>query len=80
MGLLDDLNEDSNFISMPGARCSVCLMMTELDEPTREKLRFRFADKRVTGTSLSRVLSANGYKITEGTINRHRRGECRGAI
>lgn len=80
MGLLDDLGEEANFLSFPGSRCSVCELMAQLPDKERELLQLRFDDRRVTGASITKVLRANGYSFSEGTLQRHRRGACRGLI
>lgn len=80
MGLLDDLGEEANFLSYPGSRCSVCEMMSELPSKERELLQSRLNDRRITGAAITKVLRANGFAFSDGTIQRHRRGNCRGLI
>lgn len=78
MGLLEDLNNESNFKHPRRAWCSVCLMLESLNKDERKAFTDRLADKNVSNTALSRVLKANDISISDGTISRHRRGECQG--
>jgi len=78
MGLLEDLNNESNFKHPRRAWCSVCLMIAKLGKDEAKAFTERLGDKHVSNTALSRVLKANSIDISDGTISRHRRGECQG--
>jgi hypothetical protein len=78
MGLLEDLGNESNFKAARRSWCSVCLLITTLSDKEAKAFTDRLADKHVANTALSRVLKANGHDISDGTLSRHRRGECQG--
>ena len=78
MGLLEDLGNESNFKAARRSWCSVCLLLTTIDKEEAKALTERLKDKHVANTALSRVLKANGHEISDGTLSRHRRGECQG--
>jgi hypothetical protein len=78
MGLLEDLGNESNFKAARRSWCSVCLLLTTIDKAEAKALTERLQDKHVANTALSRVLKANGHEISDGTLSRHRRGECQG--
>jgi hypothetical protein len=78
MGLLDDLKDDAKLAEMVRSVCSVCKMLKTLPKPEREALLARMNDPEITHASISRVLRANGYNITQGTLARHRNKGCQG--
>ena len=79
MGLLDDLNNADNFVHSSRGKCTFCTFLETLPKPEAEAVKVKVADKNITSSSLSRVLRANGYNLSEGVVSRHRRGDCRGA-
>lgn len=77
MGLLDDLNDETNF-KVVRSWCSTCTMLAELSDKEREAIQLRLDDKNITHASLSAVLKKHGYNISGDTLGRHRRGMCSG--
>lgn len=62
-----------------GTACYICTLVSTLPEAESKPLAAAIADPATyTSAGLSRLLSAEGYKIGDGAIARHRRGECRG--
>lgn len=78
MGLLEDLNNESNFPKAARANCSVCILLETLTEQEGYALNKRFADKNTSHIALSKVLKNNGIEISDSVIGRHRRGVCSG--
>lgn len=78
MGLLEDLNNESNFPKQVRAWCSVCTELEKMNAKEREALLTRFADKNISHIALSKVLRANGIDLSDSVIGRHRRGICKG--
>lgn len=76
MGLLDELNDQTNFKDNRSRfSCSVCELIKELPEKEAEVLRKRLLDSKVAHSNLSDVLIRNGYHIGRGAIARHRKAE-----
>jgi hypothetical protein len=63
-----------------GARCTVCRLIVELPAPDNETLRAAVDGSTYNSTQIAEALQAEGHKISRGTVQRHRRGECRGAV
>lgn len=78
MSLLGDLQNAGQFTAPRGPRCSVCTLLTKLSADEADALRDTLAGTTVTHAALSRILTANGYRIGAGTLRRHRAGECHG--
>lgn len=78
MGLLGDLQNANHFTAPRGPRCSVCTLLTTLPDDEATALRDTLAGTTITHATLSRILTANGYRIGAGTLRRHRAGECHG--
>jgi len=76
MGLLDDLKNDENFAEPRRSWCATCTMLESLTVEERKLLTAKMDDKSIPHTAISKVLTANGYKLASGTIGRHRRGAC----
>jgi len=76
MGLLDDLKDDDKLEDKKRSVCTVCKMIKSLDKPEKEALALRMDNPEISHAAISRVLQANGYKISQGTLARHRNGEC----
>lgn len=75
MGLLDELNDPSNFTGQGNRfRCSVCELVKELPEKEAEVLKKRLLDTKVGHSNISDVLIRNGFMIGRGAIARHRKG------
>jgi hypothetical protein len=78
MGLLDDLNDRSKVERVEKMKCTMCVILTKVTADEKKKLVELLSDEAVSKANLSRVLTANGYKVSQGTISRHVRNECRG--
>ncbi len=78
MGLLEDLKNEANFPKARRALCSVCSLLDGLQKAEATLLQERFEDKKISHTSLSKVLRDNGYSISDSVIGRHRRKVCAG--
>jgi hypothetical protein len=63
---------------LPGARCTVCRLLTELAEPDRTTLADAISGDGYTSGQIADALTAEGHRVTKGTVARHRRGDCRG--
>ena len=60
-----------------GQECFVGQMLTSLNTEEAELLKTALADKRVRHVDLVRLCEAEGYKMSEATMRRHRAGGCR---
>ena len=78
MGLLDDLNNENNFLHSRRAWCSVCTLIEKLPTEESKALKEKMANPSIAHRALSKILKANGYDVTDGTLGRHRRGDCQG--
>lgn len=76
MGLVDDLNNEANFVTPKRAWCSVCELFKKLSKAEQVALQARFDDESISHTSLSTVLKKNGHNLSDQTIGRHRRKQC----
>ena len=79
MGLADSLNAERER-SIKGPACKVCALLGALPKDEADALRAALADFGFTGESISRALAAEGHQIQGQTIQRHRRGGCRGSV
>jgi len=61
-----------------GGRCFTCNLIRNLPAEEAEALKRAMKDKRISNAGLASILKAEGYRLAESTIRRHRRGECRG--
>ena len=68
-----------------GLLCQVCRMMADLSASDRKALDAAFADTDLSAPDILYVLTEAG-QIPEsrlpsvGSLNRHRRGECKGIV
>lgn len=75
MGLVDDLNDASNFAEPSRTRCKVCDLLEELSIEDGLALTTRLNDKKAGHTAISDVLIKNGYQISRSAVSRHRKAE-----
>lgn len=61
-----------------GPRCSVCVVLQELNAKDRDALTEALADPSFTSVAISAALQAEGYDVAPQPLQRHRRGDCRG--
>lgn len=72
----------SEFIEASKARkvpCGVAAVLAQLEEtdPDRaEALRAALGTEHIKGSAVSRVVGGWGYRLPQGTVQRHRRGVC----
>lgn len=59
-----------------GPPCTVALILAELDAKDRDVLEAVLTDKAVQGTTIARVLTAEGHRVASNTVQKHRRREC----
>jgi hypothetical protein len=59
----------------PSRVCTVQVVLEDAGED-RNEIAELLNDKRVTASSLGRLLRSHGYEISQGSITRHRRKEC----
>jgi hypothetical protein len=60
-----------------GPKCTIALLIEDLDPETADGLRQVLDDKRVSHTIISRVLRSRGHYVGDSTIGRHRLGKCK---
>lgn len=73
-GLSKLVNNPSLFTQQ---ECFVGQMLTTVTPEEAELLKTAMADKRVRHVDLVRLCEAEGYKMSEATMRRHRAGGCR---
>ena len=72
MSLRDELGQ---YQLGPSRVCTVQVVLEDAGED-RNEIAELLNDKRVTASSLGRLLRSHGYEISQGSITRHRRKEC----
>ena len=60
-----------------GQECFVGQMLANLNNDEALLLHTALADKRIRHVDLVRLCEAEGYKMSEATMRRHRAGGCR---
>jgi hypothetical protein len=58
-----------------GPRCSVAVLLGNLDAADRSALLDALSSD-IPAAVLGRALKAEGHQVAQGTIQRHRKGEC----
>lgn len=64
---------------MPGPRCTMCRILTELPPADTDTLNAALAGREFTAMQIAEALTAEGFRVQGATVARHRRGECLGA-
>lgn len=64
---------------MPGPRCTMCRILTELPPADADTLSAALVGREFTAMQIAEALTAEGFKVQGATVARHRRGECLGA-
>ena len=59
-----------------GPRCTVAVILDELTPEDAAALRAAFSKQAFTAAAIARTLRKRGHRITDGTVQRHRKGEC----
>lgn len=75
MGFVDDVYDAVE--TRKGPKCTIALLIEDLDPETAEGLKQVLGDKRVSHTIISRVLRSRGHFVGDSTIGRHRLGKCK---
>lgn len=75
MGLKDAL--DAQTRSRPGFRCAVCKLLDELTPDDADALRAALVDAQVQGSQIARALQSEGYEVSQNSVTRHRRHDCK---
>lgn len=58
--------------------CKIARILSELEAKDKQILTTALADRDKWGSlTLSRALRSRGIDLSDNTINKHRRGECR---
>lgn len=58
------------------SRCTVAKLLEQLPSEDREALTRALADPKFQGTQISRALRAEGHRVGDDSVRRHRRGDC----
>lgn len=77
MSLADDLN---GLVNEPVKRlqCSISIMLNAMsDDSDRAAVTHALTNDAVRASSLARVLRNHGYSVSEQSIRRHRKRDCR---
>lgn len=73
MSLADDLESIPH--RLPGPRCSLSRVLRK--HPEAEAIRAAVYDEDRPASRIEEVLDRHGVWISQGTIARHRRGQCK---
>jgi hypothetical protein len=76
MSLFDELQDENNFKSQNGSKCTVCNLLETLAPDEAKLLSNRLDNPEIPKAAVARVLMKNGYKIRPNTLTRHARREC----
>lgn len=60
-----------------GLPCGIRALLDTLPADDRADLEAALASASIYGSTIARVLTARGWKVSEQTIRRHRSGACR---
>jgi hypothetical protein len=75
MGLADDLAQVAGLRSANG--CGVVALYERLDNDDRKMLQDKLETSTdVPATAIGLVLRAHGYRISDRSLQRHRKGAC----
>lgn len=73
MGLLDDIRAEKR---KTGVLCRVSSVLQQMDKKDAADLQAAIDDPMITAAAIERVLRRKEITMPQGTITRHRRGEC----
>jgi hypothetical protein len=68
---------EANKGTLKGPTCSLCVLLTTLTADDAKALQLALNDPGFTARGISRALKAEGHNIADGTVNRHRKSDCR---
>ena len=78
MDLKGELENARHYTAKRGPLCTVCQLIGTLTPDEKVALESAFASDLMT-TAIRQALINSGHRIAAWTLNRHRKGECRGA-
>ena len=61
-----------------GPKCSACLSIGALPADIKKGIESALGDETIAASAITEYLSGHGSKVSPQTMQRHRRGECRG--
>ena len=64
-------------VAKPGGTCGYRTVHALLDAADAKALTEAMATPNYTSAAIARALTDRGHRISQGTVQRHRRGECR---
>lgn len=68
---------EANRATIKGPTCTLCVLLTTLNPVDAKALQEALDDKGFTARGISRALKAEGHNIADGTVNRHRKADCK---
>ena len=74
-----DLSEFEELSARKGPQCVTCQAIASLPDDERAKAQAAMAAPHITAAAISRWLKQHGHQIAQNSVQRHRRGECKGA-
>lgn len=60
----------------PGPDCGMWTVLVALDDADADAVRATLVRTDVTSSGIARILRSFDHVISEGTVNRHRKGLC----
>ncbi len=57
-------------------KCDVSIALASLPKKDAAALREAIADEAFPATQIARAVRAEGYRMGDSTVRRHRRGDC----
>jgi len=78
MGLLDDLNDSNKLAKKNSMRCAMCEILSRLTADEQKALNEALANPDASKANIARILTSNGYKVSQSSVTRHARRECLG--
>lgn len=77
MGLQDKFAEHKP--SRPGGWCHTCTVLKQMKPEDREALQSALDDRvKFSPKIISTILASEGWHVGTSSLDRHRRGECKG--
>ena len=73
MGLLDDFKSEGQ---RPRMQCRIVTVREEMTADEHADLIAALGNPVISAAAIERVLKRKGIDVPQGTVTRHRRGEC----
>lgn len=66
-------------VSLPqiGVRCFTCTVMDDMTPEDLQAFTEAMGNKSLSNNAIATALAAAGYKVSRGSLARHRRQECK---